>query len=182
MSRDVSLPQAEANSGCRVDSALWLAFRDNNPEAAASPRGSSCSLLLLQSTCTDTMLSIWEAMGLAATRCTVAAGRQCCQVSWQDSSSKSEIQGSDPHYGRRAQRAELAALLVRRKVAAFVSVHVMWIETHVLKPLLVHPKAVWKGAQGIALTQKLDQVWQSGNFFWQARQPRATHIQQFQLL
>ena len=64
MSRDVSLPQAEGNSGCRLDRPLWLAFKDNNPEAAASPRGSPCSLLLLQSTCVGTMLSVWEVYGM----------------------------------------------------------------------------------------------------------------------
>lgn len=50
MSRDASLLQAHAKSGCRLESALWLACRDNSPEAAASPGGNLHSLLLLQST------------------------------------------------------------------------------------------------------------------------------------
>ena len=83
MSRDVSLPQAEATSGCRLDSTLWLAFNDSNPEAAASPRGSPCSLLLLQSTCADTLLSVCEAfrisvaMHLAAASNNMASDNHC---------------------------------------------------------------------------------------------------------
>ncbi len=65
MSRDVSLPQAKTTSGRRLDIVLLLAFKDNKPEAAVSPLGSSCSLLLLQSTCGDMLLSPQEAARLA---------------------------------------------------------------------------------------------------------------------
>ncbi len=82
MSRDVSLPQAKTTSGRRLDIVLWLAFKESNPEAAVSPLGSSCSLLLLQSTCGSTLLSPQEAAKLAP-KTDLAIGRWQAMLSEQ---------------------------------------------------------------------------------------------------
>ena len=57
-SKDVSLCQAPKIGPSMLDNAFLLAFRDRSCEAACSPRGSCCSLLLLQSICAVHVLLI----------------------------------------------------------------------------------------------------------------------------